>query len=154
MIEKIEFTKHPKPIYPSLFIIALKATGNQHLELYHTHNVAYEKVDAIEAAMRELANKQPELYQRGLTIGGWTVLHAVPVKADEIEQRFNELAQTQRKNEAQKVANEQNALLKEIIDTGNLTLFHQAIADGRINEYQKLYIHDILTEKGICKPLQ
>jgi len=124
--------------------MALRATGNGAVELYHMHTVQYTKLEAIEATLKKLREQAPQVYQRGQTAGGWKVLHAIEVSAEDIERDFKIRADAERNNEKRRVKNEKNKLLKEIIDTKNIQIYHEAIADGRINEYQKLYLHDIL----------
>ena len=52
--KKLKLDKHPRPLEPSLWIMALRATGNGAVELYHMHTVQYTKLEAIEATLKKL----------------------------------------------------------------------------------------------------
>lgn len=158
MAEKqLKLDKHPIPLEPSFFIVVVASgvtpietpigmAGVANVEFYQSRCVAYVKQEAINAVMAQLQAEQPDLYRRGQSMGGWKVTHVDGINATDMENIFKERTNRERNNEENKRKIENNDLLKRIIDTKDLNLFHTALKEGRINHYERLYLHDILTE--------
>lgn len=144
----LNLDKYPQPLELSLWVIVLAAggTGVANIEFYQTKAVDYTRQAAIEAALKQLASEMPELYQRGQALGGWRATHVDGLSVTYLEGIFTDRANLERKLETEKVRMEQNQLIKQIITDRDIPLFHQAILERRITNYERLYIHDKLTE--------
>ena len=59
---------------------------------------------------------------------------------------FRERGELERATQADAIKAEHNALLQEIISKKDVKLFHQALRDGRINVFERNYVHDQLTK--------
>lgn len=143
----LELDKHPQALQLSFWIVVVSAGGTQHanIEFYQSRVVAYTKKEAIDAVLKQLAAEAPQLYQHGRDLGGWRVTHVDGIPATELERMFKQRADLERKLEAERLHLEQNTLLRQIIESRDVNLFHQAIREGRINNYERLYLHEKLT---------
>lgn len=152
----IELDKHPRALELSLWIVVVAAGGseNAHVEFYQSRTVAYEKQEALQAVLKQLASEQPELHTRGNTMGGWRATHIEGIPARTMEKLFKDRAEAERRGEAELRSMEQNKLLQAIIEKKDIALFNTALRDGRINNYERLYLHDKLTEDGILSPIK
>lgn len=79
-------------------------------------------------------------------MGGWAITHIDQLTAEKVEQLFKECSNGEREKEKNAIEQVRNDLLNEIVTTKDVNLFHQALRDGLINDYERLYIHDKLTE--------
>lgn len=148
--------KHPIPLQPSFWIVVVAAgiqpvpitngVGVANIEFYQSRCVAYTKQDAIKAVLSQLQAEQPQLWQHGQQIGGWRVTHVDGISAQEMERLFKEHADQQRKTEEDRRKLELNEFLQRIITTKDVNLFHKAIRDGVLTDYQRAYLHEKLTE--------
>jgi len=165
----INLDKHPIPLEPSFYIVVL-AAGIQlppqlaegkiaNVEFFQDRLVAYTRDEAIKLTLKKLQAERPRLYAHGTSIGKWEVTHIEEISAKKMEELFKERANTQRKKEKETIGLEKNKLLKKIIETKDVDLLHRGIIDGKINAYEREYIHNKLTadlpdtaEKRITSP--
>lgn len=149
----MELDKYPQALTPSFFIVVVAAggVGGANIDFYQSRVVAYTKKEATEAVIKQLQSENPELYERGQRLGGWRVTHIEGIGADKLEELFRERADQERQLDAQRVHMQQNSLLNQILRERDIHLLHQAIREGRISNYERLYLHDMLT-KGEQKP--
>lgn len=148
MTEKeLELDKYPQALQPSFWIVVAAAgiTGIGNVEFYQSRVVAYTRKEATQTVLKQLMSEAPELYERGRSIGGWTITHVDGMSATELEKMFRDRGDLERKLDAERVHLQQNTLLQTIIQTRNVNLFHQAIREGRISHYERAYLHDMLT---------
>lgn len=141
--------KYPQPVYLSLWIVVVAAggDGNTNLEYYQGRTVAYTKKEAGDTILKQLEQEMPELYKRGIDIGGWRMTHADGISAIELERMFTKRANAERKVERIEVDNSTNALIRDIIKNRDIHMLHRAIREGRLNKYESMYIHDKLAQE-------
>lgn len=144
----INLDKYPQPLAPSLYIIVVASggVGNANVEFYQSRVVAYRKDEAIQSVMKQLASEQPDLYERGKINGGWRATHVECISADDLERMFTERTDQERMLDMELIRLQQNSLLRQIVDNRDIPLMHQAIREGRISNYERLYLHDMLTK--------
>lgn len=153
----LKLDKTPQPLQPSFWIVVLSAGDrsilgslNQpvvaNVEFYQTRLVAYTRKEAIDGALKQLGAEAPKLYEHGNTIGGWSAVHVEGISATALEKMFKERGELERATQADAIKAEHNALLQEIISKKDVKLFHQALRDGRINVFERNYVHDQLTK--------
>lgn len=144
----IELDKYPQALQPSFWIVVVAAGGDglANIEFYQSRVIAYTKQEATKAVLKQLASEAPQLYEQGRAHGGWRITHVDGISAEELEKMFKDRCDLERKLDEERVHLEQNTLLQRIIQTRDINLFHQAIRDGRINNYERAYLHDKLTQ--------
>lgn len=140
--------KYPQALEPSLYIVVVAAggAGAAHVEYYQSRIVAYTRDEAIQAVMRQMASEDTELHQRGIAMGGWRATHVEGMRAAELETMFTERADMERNKDRERIRMQQNSLLRQILENKDTTLLHQAIREGRISNYERLYLHELLTK--------
>jgi len=143
----LDLDRYPTPLELSLWIVVVAAggTGAAHIEFYQSRVVAYTKQEAIAAVLKQMASETPQLYAKGAAMGGWRVTHIDGMSAEQLTNAFKDRADLERKLESERVHLEQNNLIRQILDTKDVAIFHQAIREGRLSNYERLYIHDKLT---------
>jgi len=139
---------YPQPIYLTLWIVVIAAggEGNSNVEYYQNKMVAYTRKEAGDRILKELAKDMPELYERGVALGGWRITHADGITVAELERMFKERANAERKVEHIEVTGETNTLIKTILEQKDIAMLHRAIRDGKLNKYESMYIHDKLAD--------
>lgn len=152
----MELDKHAVPLQPSFWIVVL-AAGVQpvpitdgmavaNVEFYQSRCVAYTKNEAVKTVISQLQAEQPRLWEHGQQMGGWKITHVDGISVQDMEKLFKDRCDKERNSEAEARRLEKNEFLNAIIREKNVGALHKAIRDGAISHYERLYLHEKLTE--------
>ncbi len=142
-MKKTVLNKEAKEILPSLFLVTLHAGDKKAATLYTNYVVAYIPEDAIEMVTQILQEKDTNIYNEGLQLGGWIYRshHTIPVQR--LEEMFNEVGTKTKQTKELQRKRVKNDLMQAIIDNKDVGLLHENIQ--LFSEAEQSFIHDKIT---------
>lgn len=131
-----------KLVEPKLYMMTLisrnEATG--HTEFYHTYAIAYTKEDAERQIIQDMKKDQPQVYEKGMGLGGWKTLNVMYITATDLTKRFMEAVKRETQKGEEEAKRRKNDLMQAIITTQNMNLMKTATEEGRLTDLEKEYI--------------
>lgn len=110
------------------------------MDIYTNYTVAYTPDDAIQIVTQTLQERDVEIYNRGLELGGWTYAHHHAIPATDLQDMFNNVSEVTRKANEAAANREKNELMQTIIDNKDVELLHKNI--DLFSKPEQKYIHD------------
>lgn len=121
----IEYKPEPIPVEPKLYAITLHANQQGNVLIWHCVVTAFDPASARSEAASDLKDKNPDLYDSGLRIGGWHVQSTIELTAAKIDQMLTEAQNRRRDIEEEKDRKERNELMQTIIDSASRKLLNK-----------------------------
>lgn len=121
----LAYKPEPIPVEPKIYTVTLHAQQQSQVLIWHCAIAAFDPEGAKSRAATDLKEKNPELYQNGMGLGGWHVQSMIELTTAKIDQLLVEAEGKKSEIQQQQERQEVNSLMQTIVDTASRKLLNK-----------------------------